>query len=482
MIDYVRPLVSSDVCLSCDGCCRFKEEQSSWRPKLAKEEAAHGAKMGLPIEIFSKNTSWPDGSVHTMICNGQHVCRFFSPELNSCSIYRARPFECQLYPFVLSKQDHQIQLCVHLACPFVQEKRNDPSFDVYVDYLKVFFRKPKMIDFIRRNPFLAGDYKEYQEELEYLFTVDLDLTFENEDNLINKINLFEKYRDQRPCQLSSKSMVSLFAWKEFFDIQFKVIHDHLCIFAESSVGVFMYLPPLGRGISSDLIEECFKIMKHINKGSGVSRIENVEESELEFFPKEQFTHYQKYDEYVYHRGDIAELKGNLYKSKRSSYNQFLKNKSFRFQPFQHHWQKACEELYRRWAEDRAQHTKDELYHSMLHENDIAHALMIKQYDDFGLIGRVVLIDGEVKAYSFGFPLKDDTFCVLFEITDPLIKGLPTYIFREFCSDPQVQPFKFINCMDDYGLDNIRKTKLSFRPSKILKSYVITQLRPKHEKF
>ena len=64
--------------------------------------------------------------------------------------------------------------------------------------------------------------------------------------------------------------------------------------------------------------------------------------------------------------------------------------------------------------------------------------------------------------------------ILFEIADLNIKGLPVFIFREFCKDKEIQGYSFINCMDDFGLDNIRATKLSFRPFKVLPTYAVSR--------
>ena len=41
-----------------------------------------------------------------------------------------------------------------------------------------------------------------------------------------------------------------------------------------------------------------------------------------------------------------------------------------------------------------------------------------------LIGRVVKVKGEIKAYTFGFEINDDMFCVYLETADLKIKGLP----------------------------------------------------------
>ena len=85
-------------------------------------------------------------------------------------------------------------------------------------------------------------------------------------DLLKHKNIIEKYLKETPQQLSSFSFINLFIWKEFFDFTLKVIHGNLCIFAHHDLGSFMYLPPLGRRITTDTVEHCFEMMYKANHG------------------------------------------------------------------------------------------------------------------------------------------------------------------------------------------------------------------------
>ena len=164
--------VPQKVCLSCDGCCRFKEATSIWRPKITREEITQ-KKSSLIEKIFSKQAIDSRGYLKTVMKGSVCQCTFFNLEDNTCRIYDNRPFECQLYPFLLNKRGKEIVISVHLMCPHVQEKRNAPQFENYVVALKQFFQKRDIKDFLRRNPNLATDYSDYDEELEDIFILDV---------------------------------------------------------------------------------------------------------------------------------------------------------------------------------------------------------------------------------------------------------------------------------------------------------------------
>lgn len=185
MFPALKQFVPSSVCLKCDGCCRFKEENSSWRPKVVPEEVVQIQISGLAAEIFARNPFLPDGP-RTGTVQGGHIqanachgtegfqCSFFKADDHTCRIFTKRPFDCQLYPFVLTREGGQPVLCVHLHCPHVQQTRFSPVFERYAEYLKDFFRRREVRDFLKENPTLVGDYALYRSELEVMFSIPLN--------------------------------------------------------------------------------------------------------------------------------------------------------------------------------------------------------------------------------------------------------------------------------------------------------------------
>jgi len=293
-------------------------------------------------------------------------------------------------------------------------------------------------------------------------------------DLLAKKTWIEKYLSVSPKYLSCFSFSNIFLWKDFFEFDLQIIDKSLCIFAKNQIGSFLYLPPLGKEFSLKTIEECFEFLERENNGNFVSRIENLSYSQVSLLREKGFTSFLKGHEYYYLKDEIRLLKGNKYKSKRGLYNHFIKNNAFQYLPFENSMLDACISLYRRWADNRAKNNDDDIYRHMLEENLTVHQLALKYCKEVGLVGRVVLVGGEIKAYSLGFPLDEDIFCLLLEIADLEVKGLAVYIFSEFCGDSALAPYKFINAMDACQLDNIAKTKMSFRPMILMPSYSLTK--------
>lgn len=167
-----QQFVPQETCLSCDGCCRFKEQDSEWRPKVGKEEI-EPAQQTLPEKILLKDKIDSSGHIKTMSVNGQCACSFFNPEDNTCRIYSGRPFDCQLYPFILVREEDRISVCVHLNCPFIQKQHKSRDFFEYIDYLHDYFSSEAVLSFLKNNPDLAGDYKDYRNELKHIFFLNI---------------------------------------------------------------------------------------------------------------------------------------------------------------------------------------------------------------------------------------------------------------------------------------------------------------------
>ena len=185
---------------------------------------------------------------------------------------------------------------------------------------------------------------------------------------------------------------------------------------------------------------------------------------------------QKETEYIYRTEELVNLSGDRYKSKRNAYNVFVTcNPSAKLTPYCNEDLEQCLALYESWQQSRSKLNDDEIYRAMLADSADAHRIGTTHAQELGLIGRVVRIQGEIRAYTFGFPLNSDVFCVLFEISDLNIHGLAQFIYREFCREITLN-YKWINAMDDSGLANLKRVKLSYHPRTLIPSYTVYENR------
>lgn len=172
MFSELKQFVPSEVCLACEGCCRFLDANSCWRPKISDKEKSAALIPGKKAVVFPASVVEEDQALQTIPWKGKHICYFFNPNHNTCGIYSHRPFECRLYPFVVTGSKGRTAVSVHLACPNIQERRNSLEFDSYVSYLKTYFVQKSVTRFMRTYGLLNHTYAGHELEFEELFLLD----------------------------------------------------------------------------------------------------------------------------------------------------------------------------------------------------------------------------------------------------------------------------------------------------------------------
>jgi Fe-S-cluster containining protein len=159
----IKQFVPQEVCLKCQGCCRFREQESVWSPCLLDEDIQELLDRKIPPATISLNKR----IVPVPSQSGEgYICPFLETGANKCLVYEFRPFECQLYPFLLSLRKNKIYLTVDLHCPYVKEKVNTPGFRDYVRYLSDFLNSPVQMEVLKDNPHLLAAYEDVLEVIE----------------------------------------------------------------------------------------------------------------------------------------------------------------------------------------------------------------------------------------------------------------------------------------------------------------------------
>jgi Fe-S-cluster containining protein len=138
----LKQLIPKDYCLSCQGCCRFNKENSIWYPQLLEEEKSKLGKIRILANPEQNN----------------FICGFLNKENNKCRIYHIRPFECQLYPFVLDRKNNKIFVAVDLNCTFVKENWKNQEFKEYAQRLTELIKSPGYLILLNNNPQLIQEY------------------------------------------------------------------------------------------------------------------------------------------------------------------------------------------------------------------------------------------------------------------------------------------------------------------------------------
>lgn len=284
--------------------------------------------------------------------------------------------------------------------------------------------------------------------------------------------------------LAAWSFPPHYIWKDLFSYHLTELDGWTCLFAAYSDGIYMPLPPLGPRSGAgpptavplqQVLRQVMEWMNEKNKGSQVTRIENIPGDLKEEMQSWGYRLTPKDSDYLYGTADLIALKGNPYKSQRAAYNRFLKSHRFRLGPYQMLDRDNCLALFQRWVYQKEevplarQGPNDEIARLMLRDSAKAHRVVLNEYRELGLTGRVLWVDGSIRGYTFGFPRSREVFCILLEVADRSVYGLSHYLFREFCRE--FRHYAFINTMDDSGLPGLARAKRAYHPCRMVENYI-----------
>jgi hypothetical protein len=216
-------------------------------------------------------------------------------------------------------------------------------------------------------------------------------------------------------------------------------------------------------------------MRERNKGTAVSRIENIPQ---ELKPSLESLGYRvapKDPDYLYRASDLARLAGERYKSQRAACNRFVRAcATAKLEAYQETDSDGCLALFHDWAAQKRQEPCDEPAVHMLSDAESAHREALVHHRELGLVGRVVRLGATVRGYTFGYRRSASVFCVLLEVADRTIPGLAQFMFRELCREATGEGYEFINTMDDSGLPGLARSKRAYHPVRLVPSFIATE--------
>ena len=305
--------------------------------------------------------------------------------------------------------------------------------------------------------------------------------------------IIEKYLSEIEVDLCDYTFAANYIWLANASGFYTIINNCFCLFAMSGGELTMLLPPIGRKkYINDTIIQCFEIMNANNSSIYYSRIDYVQEWMVEEFVQsadeaesmftmlEHFLVEKKLVDYIYEVDALIELRGNSYHTKRTEINKFKKSyPDHRVEVLDSNKHKdEILTLFNKWVSDRVRYMpkeEAEVFLEGIHQERHAVKRMIRDYEALGLIGLVIYINDELKGFTVGEKINQDTASVIIEKTDFEVMGCAQFIFREFSKMlKEHYNANYINVGDDMGFENLRKVKMSYRPYKLVPKYTIYQ--------
>ena len=269
---------------------------------------------------------------------------------------------------------------------------------------------------------------------------------------------------------SELTFANLFIWRNHYDLRWSVYKDWLCLVGREGGGAYFAMSPVGPAGRADIVMVLLEWLKAY-KGVLEPLIERADEGlalEVSNLPGLTVEERREHFDYVYLTRDLIELAGSRYRTKRNHINQFYRAyESYTYETLDEGHIKACLRLQEEWCLQRR--CDEDL--NLLGEWDATKEIL-NNYRALEVTGAVILVGGEVKAFTLGERLAEDMAVIHIEKADPEIPGLYQLVNQQFCAR-QWNNLTFINREQDLGIPGLREAKLSYNPDHFIKKYRIT---------
>lgn len=171
-------------------------------------------------------------------------------------------------------------------------------------------------------------------------------------------------------------------------------------------------------------------------------------------------------DYIYDADKMRTLAGRKNSKKRNHLNYFLKEYEGRYEykSLSEDNFSECLSLLEKWQSGK-NITPDIINEYKVIEKIFNNYSFLSEYIKIG----GVYIDGVLKAFSIGSMVNEDTVIVHIEKADAEIRGLYPFITQQFLIN-EFSDANYVNREDDMGLENIRKSKMSYHPCCFAKKY------------
>lgn len=190
-----------------------------------------------------------------------------------------------------------------------------------------------------------------------------------------------------------------------------------------------------------------------------------------------------YRDYIYSLDDLCNLAGRKYQPKRNHVNRFESMYEYTFDELRPSDFEECMRLEREWQRRKEAAGANDTEHRAEHEAEMSEeqraiAEALAAYDELGLYGGVLRVDGRVVAFTYGSELAPGIFCTHIEKADAAIEGVFPMINRCFARALAARGYKYVNREEDMGLAGLRRSKMSYHPVAMQEKMTVLALTPR----
>ena len=283
------------------------------------------------------------------------------------------------------------------------------------------------------------------------------------------IDHYFRHHTSRSCE---RTFVNLYLWSRQYPVKWAVIENTLVFKSEDENHIAFAFPA---GKDEDVKNVIPVLERYCEDRGRTFSMYNVTPDNFErlqeWFPDRYQIEYDRDQaDYVYETEKLATLSGKKLHGKRNHINKFkiMYEDRWSYEPMTKDNVEDCFQMALKWRNENG--CEEDLEKNA----EICVTLnSLRLFEELGLKGGVLRIDGEVAAFTVGEPICSDTFGVHIEKAYAEVQGAYPMINQQFVSH-ECMDYKYVNREEDNGAEGLRKAKMSYRPVFMVEKGTVTR--------
>jgi uncharacterized protein len=286
---------------------------------------------------------------------------------------------------------------------------------------------------------------------------------------IDDKDVFRQHVHEYQPNTSEINFTNLFIWRNHYEFRWSMYDKWLLVIGANSNSGVQALPPIGPSPRLEVMRQfCLWIAESNNTTEPhIDRADVRLTEEVKGNGEFVFNASREHFDYVYHTSDLIHLAGKGYRQKRNHLNHLFRTYPIVYKPMDESDVPACLAIADQWC--KARRCSDDL--NLAGEWEATREAII-HFRALGAEGGVIIINGQVEAFTIGELLNKETAVVHIEKANMDIRGLYAVVNQQFC-EKQWKDLPWINREQDLGELGLRKAKLSYNPDRLEEKYQIT---------
>lgn len=279
---------------------------------------------------------------------------------------------------------------------------------------------------------------------------------------LDDIPIIKPYFFKSTTRTCDNTLGAAFMWRDYFDTEYAIYNDTLVF----KVGDSAFTMPLGKNIP-DILCLVADYCKSETIPMIISHVFEEDTEKLKKLYKTVLTFDRDISDYLYLAEDLAYMKGKKYSGPRNHINRFKReNENWHYEKINNENLEEVIEFYKELVEK----TSDKGSTSFTEDQEKTFEVLYN-YDKYEQTGLALYSGNKVIAFGIG-EIIGDTLFEHIEKADTSYAGAYQMIASGFAKEHLNCGITYVNREDDAGDEGLRKSKLSYRPIKLLDKYTV----------